>query len=134
MHHSGEGGEENSEKTVNIAAHIRLAKRINAQLDWWSEDFKSFRVPAEQTAQIHLDWLHAKHLVNSVASKYIIASDPEEEAFGDASRVLAFDCALQLLQRCAVWSPPKDLTNLPHPYVRVSDSEMSVWHACAHHR
>jgi hypothetical protein len=104
---------------VAVRAHIRLAERANQNLDWWAEDLKVYGLENERTRQIQLDWLHAKHLVNSVCAKNVYGM-PKAEALKELSRVLAIDSAVQLLQRCASWSPAEALTLLPHVYYRVS--------------
>lgn len=99
--------------------HKRLASRTNGNLDWWQDDLEQYRLGDVWTGQIQLDWLYAKVLVNSVASKNLWGG-ADEGRLREASRGLAVDSAMQLLRRCAAWTPREDLTNLPHAYLRVS--------------
>ena len=119
-HRSTASGSESISPPSTSRSHKRLASRTNASLDWWQEDLKLYNLEMDWTAQIQLDWLNAKVLVNSVASKNLWGG-PDEDRLREASRAWAVDAAMQLLQRCSEWSPADTLTNLPHAYLRVSN-------------
>ncbi|ORX37401.1 hypothetical protein BD324DRAFT_626030 [Kockovaella imperatae] len=99
-------------------SHKRLASRLNASLDWWQDDLKAYRLDEAWTRQIQLDYLHAKILVNSTASKNIWGG-VDEDRLREANRAFVVDAAYQLLRRCIAWSPPEAMTNLPQAYLRM---------------
>ena len=99
-------------------SHKRLASRTNASLDWWQDDLKSYRLDDIWTRQIQIDFLNAKVLVNSMASKNI-GGGPEEDRLKEANRAFGVDAAYQLLRRCIAWSPPESIINLPQVYLKV---------------
>ena len=101
-----------------VRAHKRLGDHMNTQLDLWAEDLDRYGLDDVTKRQIHLDWLYARQIVNSVLVNNI-SGGPEEDQMRLGHMRIAGQCALTLLVRCESWDPPGSLANLPHTYFRV---------------
>ena len=104
--------------TLSPLEHKRLASSANAALDIWHDELSLHALDRWWTREVELFWLYSKVTVNAVAAKGLVES--REMTVRNASRAMAVEAAMGLLERCTQWSPREGLVNLPNCYFNVS--------------